>query len=246
MKWAITEQFQEYLHWKPFVVKADNNSLTYILTTPNLDAILHLWVESLAGLTFSINYQKGGDNAVADALSHVTSKLNAETVKSILDGVTIGTTGRADAHDLMVAEAKEGLHQQVKETAVQAQTAHACVNVHVMDWIAVQREDPILKIVMEWVSSDKVQDLKYLLGDHSMMEEGIAILRERKKFMLHQGALYHGHTLARELEEVLQFVVPVAHRVAAMIGCHRDTGHQGLQQMLSLLQDQIWWPGMSI
>ena len=86
-------------------MKTDNNPLTYILTTPSLDATWHHWVESLSGFTFSIRYQKGRDNAVADALSHVASKLNAETVKSILDGVTIGTAGRADAHDPMVAEA---------------------------------------------------------------------------------------------------------------------------------------------
>ena len=73
-KWVIAEQFQEYLHWKPFVVKTDNNPLAYILTTPNLDATHHHWVGSLAGFTFSIEYQKGRDNAVADTLSHVASK----------------------------------------------------------------------------------------------------------------------------------------------------------------------------
>ena len=81
------------------VVKTDNNPLTYILTTPNLDATQHCWLESLAGFTFSIRYQKGRGNAVADALSHVASKLNAEAVKSILDGITIGTAGRANGHD---------------------------------------------------------------------------------------------------------------------------------------------------
>ena len=40
------------------------------------------------------------------------------------------------------------------------------------------------------------------------------------------------------------FVVPMAHRVVAMNGCHRDMGHQGQQQTLSLLQDWFWWPGM--
>ena len=91
-----------------------------------------------------------------------------------------------------------------------------------MDWVAAQQEDPILKIVIEWISSHKVQDLKHLLGDHAMMEEGVAILREQKKFTLHQGALYHCHTLAIELEEALQFVVPMAYRVVAMNWCHRD------------------------
>ena len=38
LKWAIMEQFQEYLLWKPFVVKTNNILLTYIMTMPNLDA----------------------------------------------------------------------------------------------------------------------------------------------------------------------------------------------------------------
>ena len=162
-------------------------------------------MDSLAGFTFNIKYQKGRDNAVADALSHVASKLNAEAVKSILDGVTIGTAERAD---------------------VQGCAAHMHVKLHVTDWVAAQQEDPILKFVMEWISSDTMQDFRYLLGHHIMMEKGMSILRERKKFTLQQGTLYHQHTLAGELEEALQFVIPMAHRLAAMNGCHRDMGHQ--------------------
>ena len=118
------KQFREYLHWKPFVVKTDNNPFTYILTTPNLDATEDHLMESLAGFTFNIEYQKGRDNTVADALSHVASKLNAEAVKSILDWVMVGTTGRADAHDPMVAEGDERKDQKVEETAVQVQASY--------------------------------------------------------------------------------------------------------------------------
>ena len=41
LKWAITEHFKEYLLYQPFLVKTDNNPLTYIMTTPNLDATSH-------------------------------------------------------------------------------------------------------------------------------------------------------------------------------------------------------------
>ena len=58
LKWAIAKQFQEYLLWKPFIVRTDTNPLTYIMTTPNLDATQHQWVESLAKFMFSIEYQK--------------------------------------------------------------------------------------------------------------------------------------------------------------------------------------------
>ena len=49
LKWAITEQFREYLQYRPFTVLMDNNPLTYILTTPNLNALGHRWVAALAG-----------------------------------------------------------------------------------------------------------------------------------------------------------------------------------------------------
>ena len=99
---------------------------------------------------------------------------------------------------------------------------------------------------MDWIPTHKVQDLKHLLQDHATTEEGMTILREWKKFTLHQGALYHCHNLVRELREVMQFVVPVADRVVSMNRCYRDTGYQGQQQTLSLLQDQFWWPGMAM
>ena len=69
----------------------------------------------------------------------------------------------------------------------------------------------MLKVVIDWIPSQKVQDLKHLLGHDMNTEEGMAILREWKKLMHYQGALYHCHKLAGKLEEVLQFVVPTAH-----------------------------------
>ena len=41
LKWSVTEHFKEYLAYAPFMVHTDNNPLTYILTTPNLDATGH-------------------------------------------------------------------------------------------------------------------------------------------------------------------------------------------------------------
>ena len=114
LKWAIAEQFQEYLLWKPFIVRTDNNMLIYFMTTPNLDATQHQWVESLARFTFSIEYQKGKDNAAADALSQVKLKLDTEIMKSILDGVTMGTTNRTDTQNPAVAKADEDIHKPVQ------------------------------------------------------------------------------------------------------------------------------------
>ena len=84
LKWAVTEQFEEYLYYKPFTVRTDNNPLTYILTTPNLDACGHRWVASLARFNFKIEYLKGIDSKVADVLSSVEYRLDDASVKKLL------------------------------------------------------------------------------------------------------------------------------------------------------------------
>ena len=63
LKWAVTEHFKEYLPYQPFLVKTDNNPLTCIMTTPNLDAIGHRWVGVLVWFNSELEYQKGCDNS---------------------------------------------------------------------------------------------------------------------------------------------------------------------------------------
>ena len=104
LKWAIMEHFKEYLLYQPFLVKTNNNPLTYIMSTPNLDAIGHHWVNALAKYDFHLEYQKGQDNAVADALSWVTTRLQPEAVQAILDGAAMGTSQHAERESPAIIE----------------------------------------------------------------------------------------------------------------------------------------------
>ena len=61
LKWVVTEHFKEYMPYPPFLVKTDNNPLTYIMMTPNLNATGHQWVGALARFNFQLEYQKGCD-----------------------------------------------------------------------------------------------------------------------------------------------------------------------------------------
>ena len=92
MKWSVMDHFKEYLLYQPFLVKTNNNPLTYIMSTPNLDATGHRCVSVLAKYNFRLEYQKGRDNAVADALSRVTTHLPLEAIQAVLDGVTVCTS----------------------------------------------------------------------------------------------------------------------------------------------------------
>ena len=96
----ITEQFHEYLQYQPFRVKTDDNPLTYVMSFPNLDAVGHRWVASLAGFNFTIEYLQGADK-VADALSQVGDRLELDTdsVRELLSHSNDPAMLRAETDD---------------------------------------------------------------------------------------------------------------------------------------------------
>ena len=74
LEFLIMEHFKEYLLYQSFLVRTDNNPLTYIMTTPNLDATGHQCIGALVKFNFQLEYQKGWDNTVADMLSWITQR----------------------------------------------------------------------------------------------------------------------------------------------------------------------------
>ena len=92
LKWAVTQQFHEYLspygkNQNEFVVRTDNNPLTYIFSSANLDAAAQRWIACLTSYNFSLEYQKGKDNTVADFLSWMNECLPEEEVQEYLNQI---------------------------------------------------------------------------------------------------------------------------------------------------------------
>ena len=55
------------------------------MLSPNLDATKHRWIDESVPFTFSLEYQKGKNNVVADALSRIGKKwLPPEETNAIL------------------------------------------------------------------------------------------------------------------------------------------------------------------
>ena len=96
LKWAIMDHLKKYLIYQPFVVWTDNNPLTYLFTTPNLNVCGHRWVASLGNFNFTIEYQHGRNNVAADALSRVNESFKAHKVKAILNETITGYQDWAD------------------------------------------------------------------------------------------------------------------------------------------------------
>ena len=177
---------------------------------------------------------------MADVLSWLTTHLDPDMVRLILNGVTLGAAHQAEVHEPTIIEGDHGLEQEVHVTA-----GCTLVQMHVTDWAEVQREDPVLNAVLDLLEVQKKTDLKTLLAEHASSEEGRLILRNQQNFTIHQKALYLSSMPKGENEDLLLFVVPKVHQVAALKGCHRDAGHQGCDHTLSLLQECFWWLGMT-
>ena len=156
LKWAITEQFHEYLspygkNRNEFMVRTDNNPLTYIFSSANLDAAGQRWVARLTSHNFSLEYQKGKDNTVADFLSWMNERLPEEEVQEYLNQIPYPGVKDVLNNAIMPIEecAEQGVRltsdcQEVpqEETIVARPTRLATTNV--TDWKQEQKEDPVL------------------------------------------------------------------------------------------------------
>ena len=156
LKWAVIEQFHEYLspygkNRNEFVVHTDNNLLTYIFSSANLDAAGQRWVARLASYNFSLEYQKGKENTVADFLSRMNERLPEEEVQEYLNQILY--PGVKAVLDNAITSIEERAEQGVRPTpdcqgdcqeeAVEARPARLATT-NITDWKQEQKEDPVL------------------------------------------------------------------------------------------------------
>ena len=167
-------------------------------------------------------------------------RIREVTVQAVLDGATMGASQRAEGEDPAIIKGDQQMEKEVQVT-----TGWVLLEMHVTDWAAAQKGDPELDAVLQWLESKKKTDLRTLLRECIMSEEGKMVWRNCQNFTTLWGTLYLHSTPKGENEDLLLFIVPKAHWTSALNGCHRDAGHQGHDHTLSLLQECFWWPGMA-
>ena len=150
LKWSITKHFKEYLAYAPFMVCMDNIPLTYMLTTPNLDATRNWWVGALVSYEFHLEYQKGSDNTAADALSQVPVWHDPETVRSLVEGAVTGTTERGEVLISQILRVEcDCLDEEAQALTLKLPP------MHMTNWEEAQHEDILLAACHKWMSTKK-------------------------------------------------------------------------------------------
>ena len=256
LKWVVTEQFHEYLspygkNRNEFVVRTDNNPLTYIFSSANLDAAGQHWVVCLTSYNFSLEYQKGKDNTIADFLGRMNECLPEEEVQEYLNKIPY--PGVKAVLNNAITPIEERAEQGVrltpdcqgdcKEEMVGARPARLATT-NVTDWKQEQKEDPVLYQVAKHlrVPHETFKAALYKVLDKKATA---AYVKVKEQLLIKNGLLYHKIRQGQADEIVFQFIVPQRHRSAALDGCHREAAHQGQRRSTALMQECFWWPGMT-
>ena len=79
-------------------------------------------------------------------------------MKSTLNGVALGMVHHAKVYDLAMVEGNQCLEQEVHVTA-----DNLLVEMHVTDWANAQREDLMLRTVLDWLKAWRQTNLRMLL-----------------------------------------------------------------------------------
>ena len=151
------------------------------MSTPNLDAVGHRWVASLAGFNFTIKYLKGMDNKVADVLSRVGGRLELDTdsVHKLLSHTKDPTVPRAETDDPRFMQEHA---QQEQEIIMQARmlkdSCLAMQNLADSHWILAQQTMPVIQLTTEWLKRPK--------DDHSTLTEFLKGTRSNDSMPLHR------------------------------------------------------------
>ena len=171
LKWAITEQFHEYLYGNTFDIYTYNNHFTYVLTTAKLDAMGH---------RFHLHYQSRRSNVEANALSRIDwgkkdQTLPAESIQVI---VTAALTGQGEDYIKAIScshQAIESFAPSVHDNAQvvcksmtmpeigsASDSSHGldplwnpnCMNT--LDWVRVQAKDPVIHDLIQWYETKEL------------------------------------------------------------------------------------------
>ena len=229
LKWAVTEQFHEYLspygkNRNEFVV--NNNPLTYIFSSANLDAAGQRWVAQLASYNFSLEYQKGKDNTVADFLSRMNECLPEEEVQEYLNKIPYpGVKAVLDNAIMPIEEhAEQGVWpssdcQDVCQEEMVGARPTRLATTNVTDWKLEQKEDPVLYQVVKHL---RVPHEMFKAALHKVLDKQatVAYVKVKEQLLIKNGLLYCKTRQGQANEIVFQFVVPQRHRSTALDGCH--------------------------
>ena len=109
------------------------------------------------------------------------------------------------------------------------------------DWIREQDADEDIGPVVKLVRQGKHLQYTCKERDPSRMR---VLLKYKQDLFIRNNLLYHKVKLKNQDSVINQSILPKIHRWRATLALHDDSGHLGMEKMLGLLQERVFWPKM--
>ena len=270
LKWSVCDKFKDYLLGSKFTVFTDNNPLCYIKSS-KLGATQICWLSELALYNFDIVYHSGKSNLVTDALSrcpeveeeiekeippesdddewvavsyqveeqggHISSMDFNQVISELVGGTKIDKKLKGPIQVTDVA--KEKLNRKSIEVATGMVSLFDSITPKAM--AEFQRQDNQIAPILTYVKQDQKLSKKVTYQIRSKLARKLALQWDR--LILKQGVL-HRLYIFNEME-YQQLVLPQRYHCKVLMALHDHMGHQGIDQMLDLLREQVYWPSMA-
>ena len=239
LKWAVTEQFRDYLYHSPeFTVYTDNNPLTYILTTAKVNATCLRWVNELADFHFNIKYRPGRSNADADTLSRIHLDINGymDNCTETINGEVFSTITNA------TREANNPSTAWLSSlTAVPCMNGeeHPEVDLQVIsttELALAQQHDPVISRILHYKRNVKRPSYAQRQGETAPVKQ---MLHDWDKLHVERDSILYRKSGLKE-----QVVLPKKFRKAVYTQLHNEMGHLGAERTIDLARERFYWPYM--
>ena len=228
MRWAITDQFKDYLAYADhFAVFTDNNPLLYVMDQQKpANTSTQRWVNELAEYNFSIHYRPGKINKDADCLSRLP--LDIDTFRELCRETATLDTFQAMVASIAVDDASEDAEAVSSDDEDDDYEEECLTETMEADQMEDEYIGPVRRIIAG--TGERPAEL-------SKMSK--VLLRSKNKLYLD-----HRGLLCRRSGALHQLVLPLKHRDMVYDALHTKMGHLGSERTFQLARQRVYWPGM--
>ena len=255
----FTRLFRHYLLGRPFLLRTDHSSLTWLLQFKQINGQLARWLEELSQYDMTIVHRSGTKHANADALSRIPDGgpyCDCYRAGQSPQSLPCGGCNFCTRVHAQWASFEEEVDDVVPLAIRAIQLADSEPSFPTREWMdrrseirKKQDDDPDIGPVKQWLTSKEPSSAELALSSPISKE----LWRKRQDLLVQEGILFHKWFLphmsgASHAPEFLSQLVVPRSLVAEVLNTYHSlplAGHPGVDRTLEKVRAHFYWPRMA-
>ena len=241
---VFTKQFRHYLYGRPFLLRTDHSSLTWLKNFKEPEGMVARWISTLDTYDFEVQHRKGNLHLNADALSRAPPRKCKrddcpQCIGKMEDNMPVCPVIETDE---MKQSTTNITHPDSEPNTTMTSESNWIEQWGVEKLLELQTEDADIHCIAQHKMSNPVKpDIK------SASRDLLLLLQQWDVLKIENGQLYRTWKDTDKEVEINQIVAPSTIRTEIMQQLHnnRIAGHLGREKTLKKIQSRFFWPGMT-